>query len=221
MLQNSSSEITQPLLDGYNKPDKKSNEFQDIVPTDYQWILDKYQEVDYSKEESRIQKTLIKIEGKIEQIFILEHKNLIICKRDNSFLDVVKKDSSQLIKTVQIYQGSNITYQVYDNADYIMFQIQNGNIYLYKLEEFEKEAGNHLIELQFEQPSLFKYSSIQSQFDVLVTLYDEIILFRLDKNINVFEVDYANQSQFYVKKYVYSRHQIFFKDQLDDVFRFE
>ncbi|CDW72372.1 wd-40 repeat protein [Stylonychia lemnae] len=228
------SDYREPFLEGQVNYSTVQNLKKNIqsLPQDYQWLFDEFNEVNYSKPESRIKHIPYKLEKpllnlNIHQLIVLPHKNLILaeytdgCYYTIKYLDFVDLNTLQTIKSMELQQqlDDKIIYQVFNGVDYIFYQERYGCIRLIKFDDFEQKEEKYLIEFYMDNYEPLYNASIIDEFTIILQKGPFFILYKLDTiSLNQmnpdtrirFEIGYFN-SQDYMNQISNNSNQIFIK----------
>ncbi|CDW71818.1 UNKNOWN [Stylonychia lemnae] len=151
------SEIQQPLLKQEKNTQSSLDETKkNLLPAEYQWILDDYKEVDYSKVEARIKSIPFNLKRaganiEVKEISLILHKNIMIAEyhieqedlyaEEKCTIDIHDLSTYQIIKTIEledVFEQSRLCHQNFNDVDYCFYQ-QGQFVYLMKLDDFIEE----------------------------------------------------------------------------------
>ncbi|CDW90004.1 UNKNOWN [Stylonychia lemnae] len=215
---------------------QRNNDQSDL---DYQWIFQKYQEVDYSIAENR--KIPIIFNYKKQNVtlggyYILPHKNWMIIEyqldeyKDIYFFEVYDQNTRELIKTFEFEDCKiAIHYRRFNDVDYIFYQKQRSFI-LVKLDDLEDREQKQLIKFNFQEDVQIQRAWILDESTI--TMKCKIVnqrrqfVFKLDKFITQitndqivqFNINIISQGN-YQKVVSQTNKEIFLRDEQQSYFQ--
>ncbi|CDW84476.1 wd-40 repeat protein [Stylonychia lemnae] len=214
------SEIKQPLLEAEKNTLQVQDEIKkrNLLNTEYQWILDNYKEVDYSKMGERIKYIPFKFEKverefKIEQIILIHQRNVILVEyfydhqyrnKEVDFIDFKTLDTLNTISFKEVDYDSKIILINFNEIDYVFYQ-ETQSVYLIKLDDFiAQKKENHLIEFAFQERGTFFNAQIIDESIIMIRHFQTMYHFKLNSTldkINVkskvkYEVSHQNTDEY-------------------------
>ncbi|CDW85177.1 UNKNOWN [Stylonychia lemnae] len=179
------SELQQPLLQGQinTQTQVDDTKSKSLLPLEYQWILDKHNETDYSKVENRIKNIPFKlnkdgISYTVVQLIMILHRNQLMLEyyynhdvkdRYVDFVDFKTLQSEKTVLMKGVFEKSKVFHSLYNDVDYIFYQ-EDHYIYIVKLEDFDRKKQDlYLIELQFDMKTEFHNATIIDKFSILIS----------------------------------------------------
>ncbi|CDW85238.1 UNKNOWN [Stylonychia lemnae] len=226
MLLKQNSDIQEPLLQGqFNNQVQVQTKKKQLLPQEYQWILDKYNEIDYSKAQNRIYSIPLKLEKtkrefSSRQLLIIHQRNLLLEEyqyqdennKEIRSIDIYDLITLQTIKTIELKnfnEDARIIHRFFNDIDYIFYQ-ENYTVFFVKLDDLiEQNQDKHLIVFKFDTQGFIQNVNIIDEFNVMISygnygetntflfqLEDQLIT-KLNQDIKIkFEIKCITQDQY-------------------------
>ncbi|CDW91053.1 UNKNOWN [Stylonychia lemnae] len=164
----------------------------ELLPRDYQWILEKYRESDYSQTEKLTKQIELKLKHGIEGLEIIQHiiipqRNILLIEykyekiQYGQNLDFIDLNNQQLLKTIKIRADGKIYYQHYNGIDYI-FHRDYDSLNLSRFDDYYQEQRKFDIKFIMDSKddlNYIRHLKILDEFNIWmdIGIYNYVIKF--------------------------------------------
>ncbi|CDW84074.1 UNKNOWN [Stylonychia lemnae] len=164
----------------------------ELLPRDYQWILENFRESDYSQAEKLTKQIELKLKHGIEGLEIIQHiiipqRNILLIEykyekiQYGQNLDFIDLNNQQLLKTIKIRADGKIYYQHYNGIDYI-FHRDYDSLNLSRFDDYYQEQRKFDIKFIMDSKDDLNYIrdlKILDEFNIWmdIGIYNYVIKF--------------------------------------------